>query len=190
MRERPLTPRQERFIRAYLQLGNATQAAIQAGYSKKAAAEAGHHLLRNAKISARVAAPIKRLAARAELSAARVLEEMRRLAFTDFRTFYGPDGQIKPMSEWTEEMGSQAAVLETIVKSAKDGGVTDVVLKFKVHDKKAPLEMLGKHFKLVADAVQVMDVEKLNERLERGRQRYAKMLSDMQSTRMGRPSER
>lgn len=47
-----LSLRQKRFINAYLANGgNATQAAIKAGYTSKAAAETGSRLLRNAKVS-------------------------------------------------------------------------------------------------------------------------------------------
>jgi hypothetical protein len=49
--------------------------------------------------------------------------------------------------------------------------------------------MLAKHFKLLTDVVRVTDVEKLNERLERGRQLYAKVISDREAERKGGPRE-
>ena len=48
------TVRQQRFIEAYLRTGNATQAAIEAGYSAKTAYSQGHRLLKKAEIVAEI----------------------------------------------------------------------------------------------------------------------------------------
>lgn len=180
MTKKTLTPRQEKFIVLYLKLGNATASAIGAGYAERSAAQTGYDLLRNPQIAARIAKPLQQVAERAELSAVRVLEEMRRLAFADIRPFFNADGSPKPISEWTEEMGSQCSSVEVVLKNARAGdGVIDEVLKLRLHQKQGPLEMLGKHFKLLTDVVQVIDSEKLIERLERGRQRYAKVIASI-----------
>lgn len=47
-----LTPRQIAFVEAYIQSGDATEAAIMAGYSRKTAASQGSRMLRNDKIAA------------------------------------------------------------------------------------------------------------------------------------------
>ena len=44
MSDRELNPRQERFIEFFVATGNATQSAIKAGYSEKAAHARGHEL--------------------------------------------------------------------------------------------------------------------------------------------------
>lgn len=46
-----LTPRQEKFISVYLKCGNATEAAIKAGYKRKTARQTGSRLLTKADIS-------------------------------------------------------------------------------------------------------------------------------------------
>lgn len=172
---RKLTPRQEKFCALYLELGNGTAAAIGAGYPISGAGVAAHHLLKNPKVRARIDKPLETVVQRAQLTRERVLEEMRRLAFTDIRSFYDERGAVKPVSAWTEEMGSQVAATETIIKNARAGdGVTDEVLKLKTHDKVRVLEMLGKHFKLLTDVVQVIDADKLNARLLKGRAQNAK----------------
>ena len=48
---------------------------------------------------------------KAGLTAQGVLEEMSRLAFTDIRAFFDERGNVKPITEWTEEMGSLAGTL-------------------------------------------------------------------------------
>lgn len=172
---RILTPRQEKFVIAYLRHGNATRAAKEAGYSQKAASVAGHDLLSNPKIAARVAAPIAKVAARAELSAVRVLEEMRRLAFVDPADFYDAEGNIKPLHEIPPESRAALAGIETVIQNVKAGdGLVDRVHKIKFWNKTHALELLGKHLKLLTDVVQVVDGDKMIERLNRGRDRYAK----------------
>ena len=46
-----LTEKQKRFIDYYIELGNATQAAIKANYPKKTAANTGSKLLKNEKVA-------------------------------------------------------------------------------------------------------------------------------------------
>lgn len=49
-----MTQRQERFCQEYAKLGNATQSAIEAGYSGKTAYSAGQRLLRNVEVQNRL----------------------------------------------------------------------------------------------------------------------------------------
>lgn len=49
-----MTERQERFCQEYSKLGNATQSAINAGYSEKTAYSAGQRLLKDVEIKARI----------------------------------------------------------------------------------------------------------------------------------------
>lgn len=71
--DRPMTAKQERFVREYLIDLNATQAAIRAGYSPRSAEVEGHRLLRNAKVAASVSANARRHAAKADVSAQDVI---------------------------------------------------------------------------------------------------------------------
>ena len=52
--ERPLTIRQEKFLREYLTDRNATAAAIRAGYSSNTASEAGSRLIRHPVIASKI----------------------------------------------------------------------------------------------------------------------------------------
>lgn len=76
----PLTPKQQRFVQEYLVDLNATQAAVRSGYSPKTAEQQGSRLLGNAKVAAAVAAGRKRLAAKLELTAEKVLADIERIA--------------------------------------------------------------------------------------------------------------
>lgn len=149
-----LTPKQQRFVAEYLIDLNATQAAIRAGYSPKTAKVQGSRLLTNVAIASAVGAGKARQLQTAELSAARVLEEYRRLAFIDLRSFFDDDGNLKAMKDLSAEQGAALASLEVVIKNAKAGdGVTDEVHKFKVWDKTRTLESLAKHFGLLKENV-------------------------------------
>lgn len=78
-----LTPQQERFVTEYLVDLNATQAAIRSGYSERSAYSQGQRLLKNDEIAAEIVARNKKRIAKAELSADRVLDEIRAMAFWD-----------------------------------------------------------------------------------------------------------
>lgn len=134
---------------------NATQAAIRAGYSAKTAGAIGAENLTKPEIAEAVAAGKAKQLAAADLTAARVLEEFRRLAFVDLRGFFDADGNLKPVAELTPEQGSALAGLEVIKKNAEAGdGVIDTVHKFKVWDKTRTLESLAKHFGLLTEKVE------------------------------------
>jgi phage terminase small subunit len=150
-----LTPKQQRFVSEYLIDLNATQAAIRAGYSPKTANQQGSRLLVNVGVAEAIRSGATRQLHTAELSAVRVLEEFRRLAFLDMRSFFDANGNMKPMGELTADQGAALAGLEVIVKNAEAGdGVTDRVHKFKVWDKTRALDSLAKHFGLLTENVQ------------------------------------
>jgi phage terminase small subunit len=151
----PLTPKQARFVAEYLIDLNATQAAIRAGYSAKTARQQGAENLSKPDIAEAVSVGKATQLEDAGLTAARVLEELRRLAFVDLRGFFDPAGNLKPIHELTAEQGSALAGLEVIKKNAAAGdGIIDTVHKFKVWDKTRTLEALSKHFGLLVERVE------------------------------------
>lgn len=150
-----MTPKQTRFIAEYLIDLNATQAAIRAGYSAKTASSIGEELLRKPEIAAAVIAGQAKQLEKADLTATRVLEEMRRLAFSDVRDLFDAQGNLRAIHTLTPEQSACIAGLEVIIKNAKAGdGQTDTVHKIKVWDKPKVLDMLGKHFGILTEQVQ------------------------------------
>ena len=101
---------------------------------------------RHVRVKALVAEGTAAKLARNALTADQVLEEYRRIAFADTRSFFDARGNLLPIIELTEEQGSQLAGLEVIIKNAKAGDrQTDTVHKFKLWDKVRALEALAKH---------------------------------------------
>ena len=71
-----LSSRRRTFVSCYLQHGNATQAAISAGYSPKRAAHAGSTLLKNPHVQAAIEAELEKTG----LTATYVLESLKGIA--------------------------------------------------------------------------------------------------------------
>ena len=169
-----LNHRQQLFVAEYRKDLNATQAAIRAGYSQKTAAQIAEKLLRKAEIKALVKKSTVAQLERADLSAARTLEEMRRLAFSNVQDLFDEHGDLRPIHTLTREQSACIASIEVIMKNATTGdGKIDRVLKLKVWDKPKVMEMLGKHFALLTDRVIVEGGDALIQALYAGRQRAA-----------------
>ena len=150
-----LTPKQARFVAEYLKDLNATQAAVRTGYSAKTAKQQGSRLLTNVAVGQAIAAGKSRQLESADISATRILEEMKRIALVDVREFFDEHGCAKPMRELSADQGSALAGFEVLIKNAKAGdGVTDTIHKFKLWDKPRVLEMFCKHFGLLEERVQ------------------------------------
>lgn len=79
-----LNPKQKAFIEAYLRNGgNATQAAIEAGYSAKTAHVQGPRLLGNVAVSATLKNRAEKVVQKLEITTDRILEARARRAFFD-----------------------------------------------------------------------------------------------------------
>lgn len=146
-----LNHQQAAFVREYLKCGNATKAALKAGYSRRTSYAQGCRLLKHAEIRKSLAAKVEK----AELTADRVLEEIRRLAFSDVRSLFHENGDLKDITELTEDQAACIGGLEVLIKNAKAGdGITDTIHKIKIWDKTKSLELLAKYFKLLTDVVE------------------------------------
>ena len=142
-----LTPKQEAFVRAYLETGNASEAyrraydvaaSTKAGTVEKRAAE----LLRHPKVAARVEAEQTKLAQRHEVTADRILGELASIAFADPGHYFewGPKGvTVKAKDALTAE---QRRVVGELSQTVTEGGGT---IRVKLHDKLGALNALGKH---------------------------------------------
>lgn len=150
-----MNAKQSRFVAEYLIDLNGKQAAIRAGYSPNSAEVQASQLLSNPKVAEAVAKGKARQLDKAELSAVRVLEEIRRLGFADVRKLFTADGNLKPIHELGDDEAAAIASLEIVKKNLAAGdGQTDTVHKLKTWDKTRSLEMLAKHFGLLVDKLE------------------------------------
>ena len=109
-----------------------------------------------------------------DITAKEVLQIMARLARVDVKSFYDAAGNPKPIHEWTATQSAQVSRVETIIKNVKAGdGHTDTVLKLAFWSKEKALDMLGRHFGVLTEQINVTIAADLSRRLRAGRERNA-----------------
>lgn len=147
-----LTPKRERFVQEYLIDLNATQAAIRAGYSRRTAEQQGSRLLRYAQVAAAVRAGRQAQAARLQMTADEVLEELAVIARSDIGDvldFGSEDGapRFRPVNTITPR--ARRAISAVKVKRYVEGGGEDArtveIVEFKLWSKDAALARLASH---------------------------------------------
>ncbi len=141
--KRGLTARQQLFVAAYLELGNAKEAARRAGFSVRHLRHAGARMLRDPAVAAVITAEQEKLMANGRLTAARVLQEYMRIAFANIRDImdWGPDGvSLRPKDATTEDQS--AAIGEFIVTADASGTIT---ARVTMQPKLEALNALARH---------------------------------------------
>ena len=173
-----LNQRQARFVAEYLIDLNASAAYVRAGYRARgtnAVKASASRLLTHADVAAAIAAAQAAALGRSQLTATRVLEEMRRLALSDMREYYDAAGNLKTMAQLTAEQGAALSSVESVRKNIDSAdGETDTVWRVRLWDKVRALEMLGKHFALLTERVSVEADEKLLALLASGREHHVR----------------
>ena len=98
-----LTPKQARFVEEYLIDLNATQAAIQAGYSKKTAYSQGQRLLKNVEVAAAIQAAQIEVSRRAKIAVDDVVTGL--LAEAEGRADSTPSSRVAAWSHLGRHLG-------------------------------------------------------------------------------------
>ena len=141
-----MTAKQKRFCEEYVIDLNATQAAIRAGYAKISAnRQASVFMTKHDDIKTYIKELQDKKTARNEITADRVLEEIRRIAFFDTSRLYESDGRLKEPHELTSEEGAVISSFKTRMEGGESKSVID---EYKTYDKQKSLEMLCKHLGL------------------------------------------
>jgi Terminase small subunit len=96
----------------------------------------------------------KALQDRTEWARERVLQEMQRIATIDMREAYGPNGELKPVSEWPPGLAAAVSAIETHEETDSEGNGIGTTKRVKFWDKTKSLEMLAKNLKLLTDKVE------------------------------------
>lgn len=149
-----LLPKQAAFIAEYLIDGNATQAAIRAGYSAKTAHVIGQENLKKPAIASLLSQKQSVIAARQderleamELTEERIMRETARLAFFDPRKMFASDGRPLAITELDDDTAACIVgldVLEEFSGTGKDRVLIGQVKKYKIGDKNSALERAAK----------------------------------------------
>ena len=150
---RELSARERIFVREYLVDLNATQAAIRAGYSRRSASRNTHRVLNRPRVKAAIEAAMAERAAKLEITAERVLRELALMGFANLRDYVAPapDGTARlDLSGLTRDQAAAIRELSSEEITTGQGAAARRVRKVKVRlaDKKASLELVGKHLGL------------------------------------------
>jgi phage terminase small subunit len=144
---KPLTPKQLRFVHEYMIDLNATQAAIRAGYSKRTAQEQSSRLLSKAMVQEEIKRRQAELAAKFRITQEKVVAEMAKIGFSNMGDYLKCSEGGDPYFDYASLTREQKAALEEVTVESSIKGKDELVkkIKFRLHDKLAALEKLGRH---------------------------------------------
>lgn len=143
-----LTAKQQRFCDEYLIDLNATQAAIRAGYSPRTAEQAASRLLTIVKVSDEIAREMAERSKRTGINQDRVVKELAKLAFVNIADVVDLENATVRMSATDEDL---ACIQSVKIKPSEFGTEREI----KLYDKKASLELLGRHLGMFKDKLEV-----------------------------------
>ncbi len=143
-----MTKKQKRFIEEYLIDLNATQAAIRAGYSPDTAEQIGYQLLQKTSVSVEVSKAMAERSKRTGISQDRILLELAKMAFVEMTDVVDPEtGKIKENAS-----DDDLSCIQSVKVKPGNYGVEREV---KLCDKKAALELLGRHLGMFKDNLNI-----------------------------------
>lgn len=157
--QKRLTIRQKLFVQEYLIDMNATRAYLRAGYkvSEKVARTNGPRMLANAAFLTAIHDAIGRRLRKLEIDNDTVLQEIAKAAFAnmlDYIKIQSDGSAYVDLAHLTRDQAAAIAEIhydDTGEKGAESGEKTIRRIKFKLFNKLASLEMLGKYLKLFSD---------------------------------------
>jgi phage terminase small subunit len=127
-----------RFAAEYCVDLNGAAAAIRAGYAPKSAKVTASRLLTDANLAASIRARLDRMANKAELTPERVMRALASLCFSDVRSLFDENNNLKPMADLTPDQAAAISGIESeeiFSGSGEDRKVTGVARKIKLWNK-------------------------------------------------------
>lgn len=155
-----LSDKEQAFCRAYVISFNQAKAARKAGYSKDSAKEQGYRMSTKAHIKAFVSYLMEFIITDDEISAKRTLREYAKVAYFDPRDLYDEDGNLIPPNELPDDVAAAIIGIDVEVigrfgdrpeKGQPDDRKVITSVKYKLANRHAYLQDLGKYKKLFAD---------------------------------------
>ena len=147
-----LTAKQQRFVEEYLVSLNGTRAAIRAGYSPKTARAIACENLNKPEIAAAVTRGNEARRKQSQTDTRRVLEGLRRIAFSNIQAIFDKDRTIKHPSKWSQEAWDGIKSIRYSEKLAPGpGGKKMRVISraaIRKNDSLKALDLLGEHLGL------------------------------------------
>jgi phage terminase small subunit len=153
-----MNQKQKAFATEYVIDYNATQAAIRAGYSEKAAYNQGNRLMKNDEVQAMIGELEEAASERTAITKDMVVKELAKIAFVDPRKLYDEEGRPKDISFLDPDTAAALSSVDIYEEFNYNGDEKELMgytKKYKWADKLRALEMLGKHLGMFTDKVHV-----------------------------------
>lgn len=155
-----LSDKEQAFCRAYVISFNKAKAARKAGYSSATAKEQGYQLFTKLHVKAFIGYLMEFIITDDEISAKRTLREYAKVAYFDPRDLYDEDGKLLHPSELPDDVAAAIIGIDVEIvgrfgdkpqKGEPDDRPTITNVKYKLANRHAYLQDLGKYKKLFAD---------------------------------------
>lgn len=162
LKPRALSGAEQRFVAEYLVDFNATAALIRCGWAPHSADAHAVHYLRKPHVRAAIDQGIRRIEMHSVVSAARVLEEVLRVATADPRKAVRDDGTLKHIQELDEDTARAVASLKVVTKPGRGEEPPTVTHEIKFWDKGRAADTLLKTLGKLVEGVQVNNTTVIN----------------------------
>lgn len=142
-----LTPKQEAFVRYYIQYLSVTQAAKEAGLSRQHC----YDLLTKTEISKAIDRGVRARMRGAEVSAEKLIRSIAEIAFSDIANIVDLDSKGATLKEKKEVLKKHSRAISSISCSVSSGdGGSSESISVSMHNKGAAQDKLMKYLKLYA----------------------------------------
>ena len=149
---RGLTPKQKMFVAEYLVDLNASAALKRAGYKSNNPDVDGYKLLVSPSIQAEIQGAMKAREKRTLVTQDMVVAELAKMGFSNIGKYAKWSGESVSL-EPSEALGEdELACVAEVSQTATQNGNS---VKFKLHDKKGALELLGRHLGMFTENLNV-----------------------------------
>lgn len=154
MKNRKLTPKQQKFADYYIETGNATEAAIKAGYSKKTAKQIGQENLTKPYLKEYIDERMKELADQRIMGMQEALELLTSIARGEMTeevivTFMDGYEKVEKTPDIKERLKAIEAILKRFVISENEG-LRNKLLEAQIEKTKAETEKYKRESESIA----------------------------------------
>jgi phage terminase small subunit len=151
-----LSKKEERFVAEYTTHFNATRAAISSGIcavttSRASAAVTGCNLLKKNNVKQAVEKAVQAIIDDKKDLQARVIAELKALAFSDIKDVVDYDGNELTVRGFDDIDTRAVQSIERQPIATNSQGVIDHVIKVRLHEKKGALDTLSKYLGMMKD---------------------------------------
>lgn len=144
-----LTEQKKRFADKYFETLNGSFSAECAGYSSATARQIAHNLLQEPEVEDYITKLRDDYSIKHGINKDRVLNEYRKIAFSDIREILTIDGGLRDIPDLEDDAAGAIAGIESFDEYDKESGEKlGTNRKIKLHDKLRALEALSKHLGL------------------------------------------